>query len=433
MDWNMPGMDGLQASRLIKQDNRLTHTPRIVMVTAFGREDVRTEAETLGLDGYLLKPVNASTLYDTLVDLFSQHPADGHGPSRTDKAADEYQALGMRILLVEDNETNQQVATELLESAGATVTVADHGGIAVKLLTEGPQPPPFDVVLMDLQMPEMDGHTATRLLRADARFADLPILAMTAHALTEERQRCLDSGMNDHVSKPIDPDALFATLTRWVKRREGAAPTLPARTRDAADDVALPEIDGVDVAGGLKRVAGNRRLYRSLLEQFAEKQAGVAAQIAGALEHGDRAVAERLAHTVKGVAGNIGIGRVQAAAAAVERGIREGDAAGPTLLADLDAALGPQLEAIRRALAETAPAIMAVEWNADAAASAVAKLKALIAANDGDASDAVQVVAEVFAGRADEQRLAALRAAVSAFDFDTAASELDAIIKATQV
>jgi signal transduction histidine kinase/DNA-binding response OmpR family regulator len=433
MDWQMPGMDGLQASRLIKQDTRLTHAPRIVMVTAFGREDVRAEADTLGLEGYLLKPVSASTLYDTLVDLFGQRAAEASGPSRNEKAAIEYQALGVRILLVEDNETNQQVATELLESEGAAVTVADHGGIAVKLLTEGPQPPSFDVVLMDLQMPEMDGHTATRLLRADARFTDLPILAMTAHALTEERQRCLDSGMNDHISKPIDPDSLFATLARWVKRGARELPAVPVRARDAAEDVAIPEIDGIDVAGGLKRVAGNRRLYRSLLEQFAEKQAGATTQIAGALEQGDRALAERLAHTVKGVAGNIGIGRVQAAAAAVERGIREGDAAVQALLVVLDAALGSQLETIRRAMAETAPVVvMASEWNAEAAAAAVAKLQALIAANDGDAGDAVQVVAEAFAGRADAQRLAALRAAVSAFDFDAAASELDAIINATQ-
>ena len=430
MDWHMPGMDGLQTSRLVKQDARLTHPPRIVIVTAFGREDIREEAETLGLDGYLLKPVSNSTLYDTIVDLFSQHAAETRGAARGRAAADEDQALGFRILLVEDNETNQQVATELLESAGAIVTVADHGGIAVKLLTEGPQPPPFDVVLMDLQMPEMDGHTAARILRADARFADLPILAMTAHALSEERQRCLDSGMNDHIAKPIDPDALFATLTRWVKPRTTGLPAAPPRQRSATDEVAVPEIEGVDVDGGLKRVAGNRRLFRSLLEQFAEKQAGAAALIAEALEQGDRAVAERLAHTVKGVAGNLGIGRVQAAAGAVERGVRESDVALPALLAELNAALGPQIEAIRNALRETAPVAAVAAWNPEAAAAAIARLKTLIAANDGDAGDAVQVVADALAGRADEARLAALRAAVTAFDFDTAATELDAIIKA---
>ena len=133
-------------------------------------------------------------------------------------------ATGIRVLLVEDNEMNQQVATELLESAGAIVRVANHGGEAVKILTEGDQAPAFDVVFMDLQMPEMDGFTATRLLRRAPRLHKLPIIAMTAHALVEERQRCLDAGMNDHVSKPIDPDHLLSTLLRWAKPRPKQAP-----------------------------------------------------------------------------------------------------------------------------------------------------------------------------------------------------------------
>ena len=133
-------------------------------------------------------------LYDTLMELFGVVNAEAARHGTRQARAAEYDARGIRVLLVEDNEMNQQVATELLESAGAMVTVADHGGIAVNLLQEGPQPPPFDIVLMDLQMPEMDGHTATRLLRADARFNDLPIVAMTAHALVEERERCLRCG-----------------------------------------------------------------------------------------------------------------------------------------------------------------------------------------------------------------------------------------------
>ena len=196
----------------------------------------------------------------------------------------EYQARGVRVLLVEDNDMNQQVATELLESAGAVVTVADHGGIAVKLLQEGPQPPPFDIVLMDLQMPEMDGLTATRLLRADPRFNDLPIVAMTAHALVEERERCLQAGMNDHVTKPIDPDALFAALARWTKprgiarpvARRNREPSLLRRQFRKSKELISPD--------GLRRVAGNRRLYRSLLEQFAAKQADADVKISEALE-----------------------------------------------------------------------------------------------------------------------------------------------------
>jgi signal transduction histidine kinase/DNA-binding response OmpR family regulator/HPt (histidine-containing phosphotransfer) domain-containing protein len=326
MDWRMSGMDGLEASRIIKRDDRLQHIPKIVMVTAFGREDTRTQAEEIGIDGYLLKPVNSSLLYDTLVDLFGVTGVDDHpSPLKRDQTT-VYDATGIRVLLVEDNEMNQQVATELLESAGAIVTVASHGGEAVKILTEGGQGPPFDVVFMDLQMPEMDGFTAAKLLRRDTRLKQLPIIAMTAHALPEERKRCLDAGMNDHVSKPIDPDVLFSTLMRWAKPRPRlgskpqATPIQPGTTQaKTADEITLPEIAGINSADGLRRLAGNRRLYRDLLGKFVAKESGAAAQISAALESGDLKQAERIAHTVKGIAGNLGITEVQSEAQKLEK------------------------------------------------------------------------------------------------------------------
>jgi len=418
----------LQASAIIKRDPRLKIVPYIVMVTAFGREEVRVQAEQIGIDGYLLKPVNASVLYDTLMNLFGVAGLEVAGARHRKGETVEYNAQGVRVLLVEDNDMNQQVATELLESAGAAVTVADDGEIAVRILTEGPQPVPFDIVLMDLQMPRMDGHTATKLLRADPRFNDLPILAMTAHALVEERERCLASGMNDHVTKPIDPDVLFAALARWTKPRE--TPAVAAAEKTPAADTEVPDIEGVDVAGSLKRVAGNLRLYRSLLEQFATKQADAAAQIAEALRNEDRGLAERLAHTVKGVAGNIGIGAVQAAAGQVEKAIREGASAVPALLAGLEAALGPKVQAIKNALGVVPPpAAPARAFDPEAAKVAVERLKTLIEANDGDAAEAVQAVADSLAGRIDTQRLSALRAAIEEFDFDGAASKLDEIAR----
>ena len=168
------------------------------------------------------------------------------------------------------------------------------------MLREGPQPPPFDIVLMDLQMPEMDGLTATRLLRADPRFKDFPILAMTAHALVEERERCLQAGMNDHVTKPIDPDALFAALARWTNRAR------PRTHRRASPSAATGRrrrcrrSRGSTWPAGLKRVAGNRKLYRSLLEQFAAKQADCGHRRSPRPSaNGDRELAERLAHTLK--------------------------------------------------------------------------------------------------------------------------------------
>ena len=429
MDWHMPGMDGLQASAIIRRDRRLKNTPRIVMVTAFGREEVRSQAEQIGIDGYLLKPVNASVLYDTLMGLFGAAGLETARVHHRKEGPAEYDARGIRVLLVEDNEMNQQVATELLESAGAVVTVADHGAIAVKLLREGPQPPPFDIVLMDLQMPEMDGYTATRLLRADARFADLPIVAMTAHALVEERERCLQAGMNDHVTKPIEPDALFAALARWAKPR-AATPPAVKRPGAPAAALSLPEIEGIDIDGGLKRVAGNIRLYRSLIEQFALKQADAGSRITEALHHGDRALAERHAHTLKGVAGNLGIGRVQAAAAKLENAIRESDPSAPALVAAMESTLAPCVDAIRTALGEAASAAApANAFNAETAAAAVARLKSLIEANDGDAAEAVQPVADALAGKVDADRLAALRESVDEFDFDGALSKLGEIAK----
>ena len=319
MDWHMPGMDGLQASAIIKRQGRLQNVPRIVMVTAFGREEIRAQAEQIGIDGYVLKPVNASVLYDTMMDLFGGGGQEVEGRQQRKGESPSYDARGIRVLLVEDNELNQQVATELLESAGAIVTVAGNGKIAVDLLRDGPQPPAFDIVLMDLQMPEMDGFTATRHLRADSRFNDLPILAMTAHALVEERERCLQAGMNGHVTKPIDPDALFAALTQWAKRREPAT-SAPEKKAAPRMDVQVPPIEGIDIAGGLKRVAGNQKLYRSLLEQFVAKQADASSQIADALEKNDRALAERLAHTMKGVAANLGMSLTQETAARLEAG-----------------------------------------------------------------------------------------------------------------
>jgi signal transduction histidine kinase/CheY-like chemotaxis protein/HAMP domain-containing protein len=307
MDWRMPGMDGLQASRYIKSDETLTRQPAIVLVTAFGREEVREEAERMQLDGFLLKPVTKSMIVDTLVNVFAE---EGDLTSKPADREQDTRLRGARLLLAEDNEINQQIAIELLESAGATVTVANNGREAVEALSSSGGSMPFDVVLMDLQMPEMDGYQATAKIRADARFANLPIVAMTAHATVEERQRCLNAGMNDHIAKPIDPVGLLETVGRYYR---------VAETRAAvASPVAL------DTKAGLSRVAGNQVLYQKLLRQFIEQQASVAGQITEALDRKDTPLAERLAHTLKGVAGNIGAVQVQSAAGVLEKAIRDG-------------------------------------------------------------------------------------------------------------
>jgi two-component system sensor histidine kinase/response regulator len=429
MDWYMHGMDGLEASRIIKRGDRLKNAPKIVMVTAFGREDIRDQADKIGLEGYLLKPVNASLLYDTLVDLFGVPVPDDAAPRTKKDKAGEQLATGIRVLLVEDNEMNQQIATELLQSAGALVTVANHGGEAVKLLTENSHPPPFDVVLMDIQMPVMDGISATKLLRTHLYLEKLPIIAMTAHALVEERQRCIDAGMNDHIAKPIDPDHMFSTILRWATPRANPTPETQAVVAVPLDEIALPPITGVNIADGLNRVAGNRRLYRDLLSQFAAKQAGAATEIAAALDANDRQTAERTAHTVKGVAGNLGITNVQAAAQKLEKAIRESDASCSALLDQFAIALRLHVNAISEALQDLAPEpeLPHAAFDAARAASAVGQLRTLLEASDGDAQEAFQQLRDSVAAAVEKSHLDALNESINNFEFEQALAKLNEI------
>jgi PAS domain S-box-containing protein len=336
MDWHMPGMDGLQAARALKADLCLEHPPAIIMVTAFGRDEVREEAECLHLDGFLVKPVTRSMLVDALVTAFAdagdQAAAVAHATSEGVSLA------GLRLLLVEDNDINQQIAVELLEGVGAKVDVVGNGREAVDRLFGGPIPPPYDAVLMDLQMPVMDGHQATAKIRSDPRFAALPIYAMTAHATLEERDLCLNSGMIGHIAKPIDPAVLFATLGKVARQAADAARGGKSTTPVAAP-ADLPPVDGLDRADGLRRVGGNTKLYVKLLRQFASQQADAVGQIRAALAGKDTDCATRLAHTLKGVAGNLGASQVQAAAASAEKLLRD-DAAAEAVNAALEQLAG---------------------------------------------------------------------------------------------
>ena len=220
MDWRMPGMDGLQASRHIKSDETLNHPP-----AHRARDRVRSRRSPRRSRAAATRWLSAQAGHQVHDRGYSgeRFCARGRGHCRLAQGGQDARLRGARILLTEDNEINQQIAVELLEGAGAKVNVANNGREAVETLSNGPQPPPFDVVLMDLQMPEMDGYQATAKIRSDARFSTLPIIAMTAHATMEERQRCLAAGMNDHVSKPIDPAFLFETLGRYYKPAENAA------------------------------------------------------------------------------------------------------------------------------------------------------------------------------------------------------------------
>ncbi|MBU2547045.1 MAG: PAS domain S-box protein [Proteobacteria bacterium] len=356
MDWDMPEMDGLEAARRIRTEAGLPRKPRIIMVTSYGREDVMQKARETGLDGFLVKPVSRSLLFDTIMDVLGGGTTDKTARRTDTREVDDLglrQIRGARILLVEDNKINQQVARELLESFGMIVDVANDGLEGVQAAAETD----YDLVLMDIQMPGLDGFQATRRIRKNRESArkDLPIVAMTAHAMTGDREKSIESGMNDHVPKPIDPEGLKATLVRWIKPGQRPSPVSPeARPEGHGRDVVFPDIAGLEIDTGLRRVAGNAKLYKRLLLDFGRENEDLVEGIRASLKREDIETARRLAHTIKGVAGNIGASGVHEAAKDLELAIITKPGESETSLDRLNRELAVVLASLKR-FAETEP------------------------------------------------------------------------------
>ena len=330
LDWRMPGLDGIETARRIKSRLRARRLPKILLVTAYGREEVVKQADELELDGLLIKPISESILFDTIMETFGRDrvrvPDETCVPPPAANATTP-QLAGARVLVVEDNAINQQVAQEILEGFGLEVEIAGNGKIATGMLSS--RADRFDAVLMDLQMPEMDGYEATRIIRTHLQNRAIPIIAMTAHALQHERQHALDVGMNDYVSKPVDPDQLLATLARWITVPPDRLPMAPRGTVQPVDiaDEMPDSLPGIDVRGALVRTMGNRTLFRTLLSDFREHHAGVVGDMREALARDDVTLARRLAHTFQGVAGNLSMTDVFACARNAEALIQHGDRA----------------------------------------------------------------------------------------------------------
>ena len=362
LDWMMPGWDGLETVRRIRGLG-LERPPALTLVTGHDREDVRQAASDAGLLEPLLKPVNPSSLYDRVSVLLGGAPvvasrAAGAGALE----AGRYERLrGARVLLAEDNLLNQRVAVDLLADLGVQVDVAGDGQAAVQQALLAP----YDLVLMDMQMPVMDGLEATRALRALPGLEGLPVVAMTANAMAADRERCLAAGMVDFVSKPIDPEALFDTMLRWMPAPAPAGLSAPlasaqevARSEEVtqalpATGAAVPSIPGVDVEGGLRRVRGRADRYLALLRDFVTEQADAMERLQAECQAADWASAERRAHTLKGLAAHIGAQALADAAGEVERALRASDAPHAGLAAELEAlqsAWAAQIQAIVAAL-----------------------------------------------------------------------------------
>ncbi|MGV8919427.1 MAG: response regulator [Pseudomonas sp.] len=422
MDWRMPGMDGVETVRQMRAAN-LALTPSVIMVTAFGRDEVREQAKSRGVElpVVLTKPVTPSTLLEALGSVLGKTPqvdirvVERHAQS----ASDAHSLHGARLLLVEDNELNRELACELLQDAGVELRLAFDGQQALDLLEQDAD---FDGVLMDCQMPVMDGYTATARIRQQLRFAELPVIAMTANAMAGDRERALACGMNDHIAKPLNVANMYATLAKWIKPRTHR-PMVTLEKDTTLPVGSLPAtLEGIDQAAGLATCLGRNELYLRLLHKFHAAYSDFNDQFQAALTDSDPSAATRLAHSLHGTAANIGARAVAQAAAELERLCF-------TLAASVQVQSG--LDEVERRLAPVLGALaglntggvepkLSTSQHAPDLQAHITRLKHLLTESDAAAVDWLGMLCEMNLDPEMTELMSRVTRAVDRFDFDLA-------------
>ena len=424
LDWRMPGMDGLETAGCIRAMSGRPR-PRLVMATAFGREDVAEEALRVGIQSFLVKPVTPLVLLQALLEAYGRAPAQDAPAAVASPATPNLR--GARILLVEDNAINREVAGEILGGAGLRVDEALDGFQAVEAVDRQA----YAAVLMDIELPGMDGYQATRKIREKALHANLPIIAMTAHALTGIRAQCLAAGMNDYVTKPIEPEALYRVLGQWIQSVERPAEAPPPDPEVAPPSVAsLQDLPGLELPTALRRVGGKPELLRRLLAEFHRVYQEAPIQLQTQLAAGAREDAGRLAHTLKGVAGNLGLAEVQKAATVLEDALKRPDGDPGPGLARLQAVLVPLLPALAGLdTGSTAPEPGEPAMAPDVLQGLLAELGQQLARRSSQARKTVERLRPGLEGQAARETVLDLSACLDRFDFQGALGHFEALRK----
>ena len=444
VDWKMPLMDGMETARHIKNNLDLARIPTVIMVTAYGSEEILAQAEEVGLDGFVTKPASASTLLDSIMSALGKEMGfrikGAFKPLR--KAGGLDGIAGARILLAEDNEINQQVACELLKSVDFTVTVAANGQEALDLLQRNE----FDAVLMDVQMPVMDGLSAAKKIRElTSEKSNIPIIAVTAHAMAGDREKSIQAGMNDHVNKPLDPEELLAVLVKWIKPIDRQLPekTKRLKSKDVRlkNKISLPHLPQFDIKAALARLGGSRNAFVRLVNKFAVGHLNAVDDIAAGLKAGSTKKALKLTHTLKGVAGNIGAVDLHKLTIHLEQAIKKGMPKEIESQLDLTRnSLGQVLSAIKQINEITAKDMhskIAAEQghaplDADKITFALAKMKQLLESKSFRAGQHLESLFELLKGIKVQKELNALEQLVTQYKFKGALVVIDSITKIFQ-
>jgi phosphate/phosphite/phosphonate ABC transporter binding protein len=357
MDCLMPEMNGIEASRIIRTEMNL-HIP-IILMTAFRRESEMLYSDKVGINGFLIKPIYQSTLFDAIMDTFGKKDVKSAKPRKhitTRTSIYKNRLRGVRILVAEDNPTNQEIALAILEGVGSLAEIANNGKEAVEAVHRSH----YDAVLMDIQMPVMDGYEATRAIRKDPKFVSLPIIAMTAHAMKGDEEKCREAGMDGYISKPVNQDRLFQVLWRVLKTR-----IEPPRIQDIEPDGAGPEtkelsgylpakLPGIDIQEALNNLNLDNDTFKRILEGFLRNNQDTRNKIRDAFDKNDWAVLLRLAHNLKGSGANIGAGNLHRSVEALEKACKDKKTAGviSPLVDSVETALNQVLGSIQ-SLVET--------------------------------------------------------------------------------
>ncbi len=418
VDAHMPDMDGLSLVHHVR-DLTLPDQPKIIMVVAMAMEHLRRQGANLGIDAWLNRPVMPAHLFEAVHEVFGLDMDRQLLSSRmqASKLHAPPHLRGARVLVAEDNDVNQQVIVGLLKKAGVQADVVIDGREVLPALHARD----YDAVLMDVQMPGMDGLQATRLIRRQARFEQLPIIAVTANAMADERQRCLDAGMSAHVGKPISPVELYRVMAQWIMPAERDM-TIVTEPSDASDNIELPDIAGLNTQAGLHRCGDDIRMYVHVLNRFVDSQAGTVNALRQAWDAGDVSALRRLLHALKGVTANIGAESVAGMSADIEADILANKAppeveAREALLEALEALL----EDIQRWLAHCKPQMPAISGvDGQSLLEALQHLQQLLEHADAHAVDELAVLRERLLPTSAMAELSSLEQHVRTYDFDGA-------------
>lgn len=438
MDWNMPGMNGIDTVRKLQNDVAIARKPKVIMVSAYGQEDVISKSELVGVEAFLVKPVSPSTLLDTILKSLGRGHllggGTGQGTHRTLQKQTRF--TGVKLLLVEDNEINREFAMELLQDLGFELDEAVNGKEAVEKVSLKD----YDAVLMDIQMPIMGGLEATRQIRALARneggsrFAELPIIAMTAQAMDSDVRESHEAGMNDHVTKPVDPEYLLATLAKWVRvsTRSDQDQVSEGHVVAAQIPAALQAMTNINVRNGIQRIGGKPEAYLKQLKRFRRHFGDGVAQLQGLLAAGDLEAADNYSHSLKGVVGNIGAEALFASVGEINTLLKRGQS--------------PQVQALQEMTALFAAVLADIDSLADVddgprsrtdaprqddfqLSAELAKLARALQSDMVQAEEVLARLRDATAGLPCEEALEQIAQCLDVFDIDAALAHIEDLMK----